>query len=574
MSVTVKILFYLFPLLTSLYCLEVPDPEAFTGLVEKKAVRAQKFMISAAHPLAAQAGHEILAKGGSAVDALVATQMMLGLVEPQSSGIGGGAFVLVWDQTNKKVHSFDGREMAPKSADEFHFFLDGSVLAWKDAYIGGNSVGIPGVVQTLYLMHQKWGKLPWSELFSGAIQKALEGFIVSQRLSKLIELEINPGIKKLSPAKEYFYPEGVPLKEGDILKNPAYAQILQKIAQMGPMGFYAGDNAEAIISAVKNTKLNPGKLSLQDLKSYQTKERLPVCMKYRKFKVCGMGPPSSGAVAVLQILGILSHFPAEKSDSIGGIHLFAQASRLAFADRDRYLADSDFVSVPLQGLLDSDYLKSRASSIDITKNPTMVLAGFPPGSSPQEDSPSPEFENTSHISIVDEYGNSVSMTTSIENAFGSAVMVNGYLLNNQLTDFSFTARKNNHLIVNRIEPHKRPRSSMAPMMVFDAEDNLVYVTGSPGGSRIISYVARNLIAVLDWELDIQAAANLPHITHRNDYLALEENTSLAQLKMELESMGYEVRQMELNSGIHSIKIIKNGLIGASDPRREGLVLGE
>ncbi|MBW7876600.1 MAG: gamma-glutamyltransferase [Candidatus Cloacimonetes bacterium] len=566
-------LFLLLSISSFLYSQEIPDPEANTGIQSKTLVTAHKFMISAAHPLAAKAGYSILSKGGSAVDALVATQLMLGLVEPQSSGIGGGAFVLFWDQAQKTLHSYDGRETAPKSADEFHFFQNNKALSWNEAFVGGNSVGSPGVLHTLYQLQQRWGRLPWPELFDETIVRAKQGFEVSHRLSLMLEQNINPGLSNLSPAREYFYPDGVFLKQGDIRTNPKYADILQKIALHGPDAFYQGENAQDLVNTVINSPINPGKLSLADLKEYKAIERKPLCLDYYKYKICGIGPPGSGTIAIFQILEILKHFPKNKFDSVLGIHLFAQASRLAFADRDYYLADSDFVSVPVEGLLDPKYLLSRSRLIDPLRDNQLVEAGMPAAAKPQIPATAPEFENTSHVSIVDVYGNAISMTSSIEYAFGSALMVNGYLLNNQLTDFSLTPSQDNHLVANRVEPKKRPRSSMAPIMVFDQDQNLVYITGSPGGSRIISYLARNLIAVLDWGMDIQDAANLPHVTHRNDYLALEKDTSITEFTEELNQMGYKTREVDLNSGIHAIQITSEGLVGAADPRREGMVLG-
>ena len=555
---------------------ETREPEAATGLYQQQLVSAKHYMVSAAHPMATQAGLNILAKGGSAVDAAIAVQLMLGLVEPQSSGIGGGAFMLHWQATQQKLTGFDGRETAPKAADGLLFSHNGTTMNWRDAYVGGKSVGVPGVVAMLHSAHQQHGKLAWAELFRDTITAAEQGFSVSSRTARQLAMGWNKGVSQFYESKQYFFPQGKAVAEGSILKNPAYAATLTAIAAKGPDAFYRGELAKAISERVQTAPVNPGSLSEADMAAYRAVQRDALCMPYRLYKVCGMAPPSSGGVAVLQILGILQQFDIKRvaADSVQATHLLAQAAKLAFADRERYLADPAFVSVPLAGMLAPEYLARRAALIDLTTAGAVAEAGVPEGAPALVSAPSPELPNTSHFSIVDAQGNAVSMTSSIENVFGSGLMVGGFMLNNQLTDFSLSPVKNGHLVANRVEAGKRPRSSMAPMMVFDANNKLVLVIGSPGGSRIINYVAQSIVAVLDWQLDVQQALNLPRVTHRNDYLALEKGTALAAQQAILEDMGYKVQLQDLNSGLHAIMLTNGSLQGAADPRREGSVAGQ
>lgn len=550
------------------------DPEASTGISQKIRVDSAKAMVVSANPLASQAGQQILAAGGSATDAAIAVQLMLGLVEPQSSGIGGGLFMLHFDQAQKKLQTIDGRETAPAAAHPDWFKVNGKTLDWRSAYVGGKSVGSPGVIRALADAHQRWGKLPWAQLFAPAIKTAEQGFVVSPRLAKLLYLYQDGGLSHFAASRDYFYPQGKPLQAGQVLKNPAYAALLKKIATEGPAAFYLGDNAKAIIATVNLAAVNPGQLSATDLADYQVIERTPICQSYRKLNVCGMAPPSSGSLAVLQILGMLEQYDisAMPVNSAKALHLFAQASRLAFADRERFVADPAFSKVPVAGLLSRDYLRKRGALIG-TQDAKQVLSGEPEGATALTSSTAIEFENTSHYSIVDGKGNAVSVTTSIENAFGSGLWVNGYLLNNQLTDFSLEASVNNLWVANRVEAKKRPRSSMAPMMVFNQQGELVMLAGSPGGSRIINYVAQALVAMIDWQLDPQQAADLPKVTHRNDFLALEQGTDLEAMLPKMQDLGYQVKMVELNSGLHLIKKSATGWQGGADPRREGQALG-
>lgn len=556
---------------------EIREPEAATGYQEKIAVHGKEFMIAAANPYASHAGFNILEQGGSAVDAAIAVQLVLTLVEPQSSGIGGGTFMLHWDNKRKEMTTFDGRETAPAQASS-ELFLDkqGKPLKWTDAVVGGRSVGVPGVMATFKKAHDKYGKLPWSTLFEQAITLAENGFVVSPRLEKLLSLKFNSGIHKLSEINQYFFPNGESVKSGDILKNSKLARVYRSIAKEGVDVFYQGWIAKKIVETVQSSPIAPGLLSMQDMAAYQAKERSPVCGPYREFTLCGMAPPSSGGVAVIQILAQLQRFHLEKYPANSGqaIHLYTQSSRLAFADRERYMADDDYVAVPVEGLLSKEYLAKRSALINPKQDMAKAQAGLPDGAVSQTDGNSIEQPSTSHLSILDAQGNAISMTSSIENAFGSALMVEGFILNNQLTDFSFIPKKNEELLANRVQANKRPRSSMAPMMIFNEDHSLKLLVGSPGGSRIINYVSQTIIGVLDWQLNPQEAINLPKVTNRNYVTTLERGTTAQSLQPLLEAKGHTVRIRDLNSGLHAIELTKSGLVGGADPRREGVVLAK
>lgn len=552
------------------------DPEAATGLQKKTVVQAKQMLVVSANPYATDAGYQMLAKGGSAVDAAIATQLVLGLVEPQSSGIGGGLFLLHYDHQRKQLRSIDGRETAPRAASADWFRENGQLLPWNQAFVGGKAVGTPGVIRALALAHQQHGKLPWPTLFKPAIDLANNGFVVSPRLNALLAQSNHPAFRQFPATQAYFFPAGQPLAVGFTRKNPDYAALLTRIAKEGPSAFYQGQNAQAIVDAVNKAPLHAGQMTLDDIASYRAVERDVICRPYRQLKVCGMAPPSSGSLAVLQILGILEHFDLKplKPMSAQFIHLFSQASRLAFVDRDRYIADPAFSKVPVAGLLADDYLAARAKLIDPQLDTQTFVAGTPQGAQALADAPALEYANTSHLSVVDAKGNAVSMTTSIENAFGSGLFINGYLLNNQLTDFSLDARKDGKWVANRVEAGKRPRSSMAPMMVFNASGEPVIIAGSPGGSRIIDYVALSLVGMLDFNLSAQQAAELPHVTHRNDVLAIEEGSPLTSLVGEMKERGYKVQVTELNSGLHLIQKTATGWQSGVDPRREGSAKGQ
>ncbi|WP_254869683.1 gamma-glutamyltransferase [Thalassospira sp. HF15] len=535
-------------------------------------------MVSAANPLAVQAGANILRSGGNAIDAMVAIQTMLGLVEPQSSGLGGGAFLVYFNATTGKLTTLDGRETAPLNATPTLFQDEnGEPLKFYDAVVGGRSVGTPGTPALMKDAHEKWGQLPWKALFDPAIDVAKTGFKVSPRLAALIAND-QEKLSRDPEAREYFFDkDGAPLTAGTVLKNPKYAKTLQDLATNGIVNFYQGPIAEDIVAKVKGASWNPGVLSLADFANYQVKERPTVCVEYREHDVCGMGPPSSGALTVGQILGLLEPYDiAEMGPSAAqSWRLIGDASRLAFADRGRYMADIDFVPMPLNGLLDKTYLAERSKLLDRDTALEKVEPGTPSFSHAMKlaDDEAIELPSTSHFSIVDIYGNAVSMTTTIENGFGSRLMVNGFMLNNELTDFSFRTHSDGVPIANALAPGKRPRSSMAPTIVMK-NDKPVIVTGSPGGSRIIGYVAQSLIGMIDWNMSPQEAANMPHLVNRFGTFDLEAGTDAENLATALEAMGFNVSIRDLNSGIHTIMVTEDSLIGAADRRREGIVVGQ
>jgi len=547
----------------------VTEPEA------RATVTTDLAMVAAANPHAVKAGVEVLAAGGTAADAAVAVQMMLNLVEPQSSGIGGGAFMLYWDAKAKNLLTFDGREKAPATATPAYFQnSEGESMKWQDAMVGGRSVGVPGTLKLLEHVHAKLGTQDWADLLNPAIAKAREGFKVSPRLAKSIEGAQERKLDMFETTRNYFFNEdGSPLAAGSYLTNDAFARALREIASNGSTSFYNGKIAEDIVAAVK-TETNPGELTLDDLAAYEVVEREPVCMSYRAYNVCGMGPPTSGGLTMAQILTLLSqHDLPSMGPTVEAWHLYIEAAKLAYADRGMYMADSDFVEMP-EGLLDKTYLADRAALIDPAKTMGKAEAGMPPSEDALRFSPDlqPERAGTSHFSIVDQYGNIISMTTTIESGFGSRVMTNGFLLNNELTDFSFADMKDGKPVANRVEGSKRPRSSMSPTIVFK-DGAPVLAIGSPGGSRIINYVTQKVIAILDWEMDLQTALDLPHVVNRNGSTDLEEGTAATDYQQALEAMGHEVNVRGLNSGLHAIAIKDGELHGAADSRREGIAAG-
>ena len=553
-------------------------PEHSTGIEQKQLVKAKDYMVTAANPLATQAGADVLEQGGNAIDAMVAVQLMLGLVEPQSSGIGGGAFLVYWNSEKQKLTTYDGRETAPLAVTP-KLFLDenGQPLQFYDAVVGGRSVATPGTVKLLWDTHQKYGKLEWKKIIQPVISLAEQGFKVSPRLASLIEKDAER-LSRFPVTKAYFFnSDGSPKTEGTLLKNPEYAQTLSAIAKQGAQAFYHGDIARDIIETVQNAPGNPGVLAQLDFDTYQIRQREPVCAAYQSYDICGMGPPSSGALTIGQILAITEQYDLKGwgANSIKSWQVLADASRLAFADRGKYMADQDYVPMPTQGLLDKSYLQQRAELIQVGKALSKVEAGNPPWSHAMNLSmdESIELPSTSHFNIVDKQGNVVSMTTTIENAFGSRLMVRGFLLNNELTDFSFRTHNDGIPIANRIEPGKRPRSSMAPTIMM--KDNKPYMAiGSPGGSRIIGYVAQTIIAHTQWDMNIQQAINQPRLLDRFGSLDIEQGTAAEVLQPELENMGFRTNVRDLNSGLHAIRITKDGLEGAADPRREGAAIGK
>ncbi len=553
-------------------------PEAATGLTKQNLVEGKEWMIASANPYASETGAKMLRKGGNAIDAMVATQLVLGLVEPQSSGIGGGAFLVYWDAKQQELTTFDGRETAPLEVTPQLFQDDkGQPLKFYDAVVGGRSVGTPGTIKLMWDTHQKLGKLDWKALFEPAIELATNGFTVSPRLAKLVDND-QEFLQRSPAAKTYFFnQDGSPIKAGQQLKNPDYAKTLQVISEQGAKAFYQGKIAQDIVNTVRNETSNPGVLNLIDFTAYQVKEREPVCAPYRQYSICGMGPPSSGALALGQIMGVLSHYPISDmgKDNVQSWRLLGDASRLAFADRGKYMADSDYVPMPTQGLLDKKYLEKRAELLKGKNALTKTSAGSPPWSHAKNYAldEAIELPSTSHFSIVDKDRNVVSITTTIENGFGSRLMVGGFLLNNELTDFSFRSQVDGVPIANRIEPGKRPRSSMAPTIVM--ENNKPYMAiGSPGGSQIIGYVAKTLVAHLDWGLNLQQAIDLPNMNNRFGAFEIEKDTTAEAWVPKLEKLGFTIQVKELNSGVQAIKLQGNSLVGAADPRREGKIVAQ
>ncbi|WP_223454695.1 MULTISPECIES: gamma-glutamyltransferase [unclassified Pseudomonas] len=572
-------------------------PESASGFrTDLRTQHAEKYMAAAANPLAAEAGREMLRRGGSAIDAAIAMQAVLTLVEPQSSGIGGGALIVLWD--GKTVRTYDGRETAPAGATEKLFLqANGQPMGFTQAQIGGRSVGTPGVLRALELAHQKHGRLPWTQLFEPAIRLAEQGFAISPRLHQLIAADSS--MPRSAEMMAYFRnADGSPKAAGTNLKNPALAAVFKRIADEGPDALYKGPVAEEIAAKVQG-HVNPGSLSLTDLANYQAKERAPLCTDYKRWQVCGMPPPSSGGIAVAQILGTLQALetrdkrlalaplkpvkttaPAGIEPDPQAVHLISEAERLAYADRAQYVADTDFVPVPVKGLVDPTYLASRAALIGERSMGT-AKPGTPPGIqvayAPDR---SPLRISTSQVVAVDDAGGAVSMTTTIESAFGSHIMVQGFMLNNEMTDFSFIPEENGQKVANRVEPGKRPRSSMAPTLIFDRQSGEFLATvGSPGGSQIIEYVAKSTIGLLDWNLDAQAAINLPNFGSRNGPTELELGQFSPTLIQALKDKGHSVSEIDMTSGTQAIVRVKDAqgkasLTGGADPRREGQALGD
>lgn len=564
--------------------LEGIAPEIATGRQDGAAVYAKDYMMVAAHPVAAQVGAAVLADGGSAADAIIATQMVLNLVEPQSSGIGGGGFLLYWDAHEKKLVSYDGRETAPALGNTDYLLTpEGEFKSFTEALTGGASVGVPGLLRMFQLVHDDQGVRPWAELFTPAVSLAEEGFPISPRMNSLIA---NASfLNEMEPASGYFFdPEsGNPRAVGEVLRNPEFAETLRLIAKDGVTVFYEGPLAEQIVGAVQNASRNPGALNLDDMAGYQAVRRDPLCLHYRIYRACGMGPPSSGGSTVLQILGFLEYADRQIGDtpplSVDAIHLFSEAMSLAFADRNQYLADTDFVSVPLSEMLAVPYLTRRAGTMDFSD----ALKAKRREGNPMADRASldqlapdlsPELPSTTHLVAVDRNGDVAVMTSSIENGFGSRIMVGGFLLNNQLTDFAWRAEQDGQPVANRYEPGKRPRSSMAPTLIFGPDGMPRLAIGSPGGSRIIGYVAKTVVGVLDWDLSIQEAIELPHFLNRNGPLELEDDAALDSLADSLTARGFEVKRRSMASGLHGVEWSGGLLLGGADPRREGLAVGE
>lgn len=555
------------------------------GAQTSDSARANQLVV-AANPHAAEAGLEILRAGGSAVDAAIAVQLVLTLVEPQSSGIGGGAFMLVYDAPapgrRGDVTAYEGRETAPAAATP-DMFLDaaGRPEPFGSIGVGGLSVGVPGALRMLEIAHREHGRLPWARLFEPAIALAESGFEVSPRLHSLLN-----GFKRFARGddfRRYFYDDsGEPRPVGFVLENPEYAAALRLIAAQGAEVMHTGELAAAIAAEVQSNGVRAGRMTRADLASYRAHESAPLCTPYREWRVCGPQLPSSGGVTTQQVLGMLAHvdLPSFATEPVQAIHVFAEANRLAFADRNLYLGDPSFVGAPVTELLSPAYLRERAALIDSRAARRDVVAGTPLAAAAWNFAPASPAErpSTSHFSIVDRFGDAVAVTTSVQGAFGSQLMVGGFILNNQLTDFADVPEVGGKPVANRIEGGKRPLSSMAPTMLLDARGRLRLVVGSPGGTRIIGFVAQTIVGFVDWGLDVQEAVAAPHFLAEDETLEIEEGTSLAAHEPALEALGHTVARRNLNSGLHAIAIDygRRGrvLAGGVDPRREGAARGD
>ncbi len=555
------------------------EPEATTARVEGAVARAKSYMITTSSRPASEAGRAMLAAGGSAVDAAIAAQLVLGLVEPQSSGLGGGAFLLHWDKAAAKLISYDGRETAPATAKPDRFLANGKPMPFNTAVHSGLSIGTPGLVRLLKAAHEKHGKLAWARLFEPAIRLAEEGFTVTPRLHLLLRIT---GIDAFDgAARRYFFDEnGAPRAAGAVVKNRDYAATLKAIAEKGPDGFYTGPVAEQILAAVAQAPNAPGDLANTDLAAYKVEVRDPVCATYRVYKVCGMGPPSSGGIAIAQILTLLEPFDLGHVNDgrmpPDGLHLILEAQKLAYADRGRYLADPAFVPIPA-GLTDRSYLAVRRRLIDPAKSMPPPPPGLPPGIASRAFGADATHETTgtSHLSVIDAQGNAVAMTTTIEGVFGSGVMAAGFLLNNELTDFSFLpADAKGQPIANRVEGGKRPRSTMSPTIVFDGNGDVFAVVGSPGGGRIIMFVTKALIALMDWKLDAYHASALMNFGSMGEGADLETDWQAIVTGLRLKSYGHAIRIDLMNSGLNLLAVRDGVIEGGSDPRREGAALGD
>ncbi len=541
---------------------------------------AQQHIVAAAHPLAAQAGLAVLRQGGSAVDAGIAVQLVLTLVEPQSSGIGGGLFLVHHD--GQRVTTIDGRETAPAAATPDLFLrADGTPMPFMEGVVGGRSVGVPGTLRALELAHRTKGRLPWAALFEPAIRLAEDGFEVSPRLAHFLsEPSIAESLRRDPEARAYFFDAaGAPHPAGHRLRNPALAAVLREVALRGAEAMHQGPIAEAIVAKVRGHATNPGRMTLADLAGYRAKARDPLCFDYRQWRLCGMAPPSSGPLAIAQVLGMLERHELHRRAPLDpqAVHQITEAWRLAYADRERYVADPDVVPLPggdAQALLAPAYLAQRAALIG-ERSMGRALPGdpLPRASAALADDMSPELASTSHVSVADRHGNTLSMTMTIENLFGSRLMVRGFMLNNELTDFSFVPSREGAPVANRVEGGKRPRSSMSPMLVFErASGRLVMSVGSPGGSFIPGYVAKTLIGTLDWGLTLQQAMALPNFMSRNGPTEIEDRADTQALAEALKARGHEVRRVRTLSGLNGVQRVPGGWVGGTDPRGEGAVL--
>ncbi|HEU4839153.1 MAG TPA: gamma-glutamyltransferase [Micavibrio sp.] len=556
------------------------NPEIATPLAPSgtKTAHGSRIMVVTANPEATRVGYEVLKGGGSAADAAVAVQLVLGLVEPQSSGIGGGGFALYYDKKTNQVYSFDGRETAPLAAGKYLFRgKDGKPMDFYDAAVGGRAVGVPGTLRLLEMLHKRFGAKPWRDLFSPAVALAETGFMVSPRLAAMIEHDAMK-LRNFTPTLLYFFPDAAtPVDAGGRLINPPYARVLRKVAIGGADAFYKGETAEAIAKAVQEDLENPGLLSPEDMANYKAIERKTICGPYRAYLVCTMGLPSSGGLMLLGALGILQNFNMADLGPSNPLswHYIAEASRLMFADRNYYMADPHFVQSPGTLLIDPAYLKSRAAMISNSRSIEKVMPGTPAAWKQRKPAAEPVYPKppgTTHFTIVDAAGNILSMTDSIEDSFGSRMYVDGFMLNNQLTDFSFVPEIDGVPVANRVEGGKRPRSTMTPVIMFAPDGKPALAIGSAGGSAIMGYVLQRIVAVVDWNQDIATAVAAPNLINRGQKIEFEVGAS--ELAEPLRKFGHPAELSELNSGLTAIEW-KDGLMnGAADPRREGTAMGE
>lgn len=560
------------------------NPEIATPVLpsDSKTAYGSRIMVVTANPEATRVGYEVLKGGGSAADAAVAVQLILGLVEPQSSGLGGGGFALYYEKKTNQVYSFDGRETAPMQAGQYLFRgEDGKPMEFYDAAIGGRSVGVPGTVRLLELLHKRFGVKPWRDLFSPAVTLAETGFTVSPRLAAMVEHDYDR-LRTFTPTQLYFLPDAItPINAGGRLSNPSYGQTLRKLAMEGPDAFYTGGIAESIVKTVREDTYNPGLLAIEDLASYKAIERKTVCGKYRAYMICTMGEPSSGGIMLLAALGVLENFDLSAGGplSVRNWHLISEASRMAFADRNYYIGDPYYVQSPGEMLADPAYLRHRATLINPEQANAKISYGVPAGWSKhvgedkkQAEPAYPKPPGTTHFCIVDAAGNIVSMTDSVEDSFGSRMMAQGFILNNQLTDFSFVPEVDGKAVANRVEGGKRPRSTMTPVIMFSPDGKPYLVIGSAGGSAIMGYVLERIVGLVDWKQDITSALAAPNILNRGKEIELEAGA--ADLAEPLRKYGHPVQMVELNSGLTAIQFQNGVMTGAADPRREGTAMGE
>ena len=547
---------------------------AFVAFILPVSAFAAGGVVSSADPRATEAGREILRAGGSAADAAMAMMLALTVVEPQSSGIGGGGFILYHDAKTGKLATIDGREKAPASAKPDQFMTDGKPTGYLKAFPGGLSTGVPGNIRLMARSHERWGKLPWAKLFDPAIRLA-EGFEINGTLAGAL-VRLAPLWKDFPAAQALYWQDGKPKPVGTMQRNPALAALLRKVAADGPDAFYSGAEGQAIVDAVAKSVVNPTALTMTDLAAYKAVDRNAVCAPYRQYKICGMGPPSSGATTILQMLGSIERFDMKKlgPDNPTSWHLIAEAMQLAYADREKYLGDADFVNVPVRGLIDRRYLKVRSALISPTTSLRVYSAGTPPGAPARTAGVSSEVPATTHFVAVDGAGNVASMTSTIEGPFGSQLVANGYFLNNELTDFTFTPVRDGAPVANAVAPGKRPLSSMSPTIVYDSKGRVVLAVGSAGGKRIIMHVMKTLVGYMDWGLSAQDAVALPNIYFGGSAILIESGTKLAAMQADLAKLGQTVVVGDLGSKLNAIERTPKGWRGAADPRSPGNALNE